>query len=78
MRYISDTTSDVSTATSPRICATQIMTYDNWTAIARPIGDEYPIAWLFFILWIAIAAVGLLNLLTAVRLVRVKGSVGQG
>ncbi len=42
------------------------MTYDNWAAIVRPIGDRMPIAWVFFLLWIAIAAVGLLNLLTAV------------
>jgi len=44
----------------------QIMTYDNWAEIVRPIGDIYPAAWIFFLFWLAIAAIGLLNLLTAV------------
>jgi len=54
----------------PRSMATllQMATYDGWALIVRPIGNEEPIAWAFFLLWLVLAAVGLLNLLTAVFL----------
>ena len=54
--------------TVPRSAATllQMMTLDNWSTVARPIGDVHPHAWIFFVLWIGIASIGLLNLLTAV------------
>ena len=62
----------------PRSMATlvQVATYDNWADIAREMQHETVFVWFFFILWIAVAAVGLLNLLTAVfieALVEVSG-----
>jgi len=64
--------------TVPRSMATlvQIMTYDNWADIARAMEDRTVFVWFFFLAWIALAAVGLLNLLTAVfieALVEVSG-----
>jgi len=46
--------------TVPRSMATliQIMTLDNWSTIARPIGSHYAWAWVFFLIWVAVAAIG--------------------
>lgn len=55
--------------TVPRSMVTlvQIMTFDSWmSGITRPIADEAPAAWVFFIVFALVAALGLLNLLTAV------------
>jgi len=47
----------------------QIMTLDDWANdFAKPIGDVYPLAWVFFLFFILVVSLGLLNLLTGVFL----------
>ena len=58
-------------ATIPQSMVTllQIMTFDAWASdIANHICDVYPQAWLYFILFIILVALGLLNLLTGIFL----------
>ena len=45
---------------------TEIMTLDSWGDIARTLGDESNAAWLYFVLFVSFAGLGLMNLLTAV------------
>jgi len=45
----------------------QMLSFDSWTSgIARPVGDIAPLAWLFFLPFVLLCSLGLLNLLTAV------------
>lgn len=45
----------------------QIMTMDSWSSgITRPIMEDYPLAWLFFIPFVLIATFTMLNLFVAV------------
>eukprot|EP00930_Biecheleria_cincta_P012143 TRINITY_DN11554_c0_g1_i1.p1 TRINITY_DN11554_c0_g1~~TRINITY_DN11554_c0_g1_i1.p1 ORF type:complete len:558 (-),score=122.42 TRINITY_DN11554_c0_g1_i1:101-1774(-) len=44
----------------------QVLTTDSWTGISRPMEEVLPGAWVFFVSYIALAAVVFLNLVTAV------------
>lgn len=44
----------------------QVMTLDNWSTVVRPIMDDQPYAWLFFVPYILISAFTMLNLFVAV------------
>eukprot|EP00927_Polykrikos_kofoidii_P002941 TRINITY_DN11167_c0_g2_i1.p1 TRINITY_DN11167_c0_g2~~TRINITY_DN11167_c0_g2_i1.p1 ORF type:complete len:691 (+),score=92.10 TRINITY_DN11167_c0_g2_i1:30-2075(+) len=44
----------------------QVLTLDSWNSILRPLLDISPFAWVLFYLYIAIAVVVLLNLVTAI------------
>ncbi|GGA65339.1 hypothetical protein GCM10011490_15020 [Pseudoclavibacter endophyticus] len=45
----------------------QMMTLDSWAAVVRPIMDNgYPAAWVFFVLFIVVSALTMLNLFVAV------------
>ena len=58
-------------STVPRaMCALlQVMTFDGWiTAMAYQIGEIYPVAWVYFIIFAVLVALGLLNLLMGVFL----------
>jgi len=45
----------------------QVLTMDSWVSqIGRPVGEELPAAWLFFVGFFLLGSMGLLNLLTAV------------
>ena len=51
----------------------QIMTFDGWTdVIVRPIMKVYPHAWIFFILFILMTALVILNLLLGVIVASVE------
>lgn len=43
----------------------QLVTMDGWSAVARPIGDVYPHAWIFFLAVMVLGGFGLMNLLVA-------------
>lgn len=44
----------------------EIMTVENWPAVAGPIIEQYPAAWIFFVTYIVLTAFILLNLLIGV------------
>lgn len=44
----------------------QIMTLDSWAALVRPVMEEFPAAWLFFVPFIVVSALTMLNLFVAV------------
>jgi len=45
----------------------QIMTLDSWSSqIARPVGEVYPGSQLFFVTFVLVGSLGILNLLTAI------------
>ena len=44
----------------------QIMTLEGWGDIARPVMEVYPIAWLFFVIFILVSTFTMLNLFIAV------------
>lgn len=44
----------------------QYMTHDNWMDASRSLGEENPWVWFFFLFWLGLSSVGLLNLLTAI------------
>ena len=48
-------------------CAELCLCLCRWMSeIVHPVGDVYPFAWLVFLLWCCIGALGLLNLMTAI------------
>ena len=44
----------------------QVMTGDDWAKVVRPVTDEHPAAWGFFIVYILISTYIVLNLFIAV------------
>jgi voltage-gated sodium channel len=47
----------------------QVMTFDAWVSMmAAQIGEIYPVAWVYFIAFVVLVALGLLNLLMGVFL----------
>ena len=44
----------------------QVATYDDWAMIMGRILDDYPIAWLYFVTFIIVNAVVLLNMVIGV------------
>lgn len=44
----------------------QIMTFDDWAPLYRPIGDELPLAWIYVLIFAPIGSLGLMNLITGV------------
>ena len=44
----------------------QVATYDDWAMIMSRILDDYPIAWLYFVTFIIVNAVVLLNMVIGV------------
>lgn len=45
----------------------QVMTLDSWMGqITRPISDQQPMAWAYFLIFFMVGSLGLLNLLTAI------------
>lgn len=44
----------------------QVMTLDSWSSVVRPVMEVYPAAWLFFVPFIIVSALTMLNLFIAV------------
>lgn len=44
----------------------QFMTMDNWMEASRPLGECSQWIWIFVLAWLIVAAIGLLNLLSAI------------
>jgi len=55
-------------ATLPKAVITllQFMTMDNWMEASRPLGERSQWIWIYVLAWLALASVGLLNLLSAI------------
>ena len=62
-----DTHGHFGTVTRSMMTLFQVMTFDSWmSAVTRPVGNEHPEAFVFFILFALLASLGMLNLLTAI------------
>lgn len=55
-----------STVTLSMLTLMQVMTLDSWGDMARIIGQQQPAAWVFFISFMLLTGLGMMNLLTAV------------
>jgi len=51
----------------------QIMTLEGWGDIARSVMDVYPVAWLFFVIFILVSTFTMLNLFIAVVVTSMQG-----
>ncbi|MGW1681860.1 ion transporter [Saccharopolyspora sp. NPDC002376] len=55
----------------------QVMTGEAWSEVARAVMDEEPLAWIFFIGYIAITTFTVLNLFIAVAVSAMESQVGR-
>jgi len=55
-----------STVMESMVTLFQIMTFDDWAPLYRPIGDVLPMAWVYMGFFAPIGSLGLMNLITAV------------
>lgn len=45
----------------------QVMTFESWaTAVARPVMDVYPLAWIYFLLFILLTSITVLNVMVGI------------
>lgn len=52
----------------------QVMTFESWsTAVARPIMQMYPYAWIFFLVFILLTSITLLNVMVGIVVESVEG-----
>ena len=58
------------------ITLVQVATYDDWAAIMAQVIDVYPYAWIFFVFFIIINAVMLLNMVIGVIVDVMTGGSG--
>jgi len=54
------------TVTFSMLALFQVMTMDSWSDMARVIGVQHEAAWIYFVIFVALAGLGMMNLLTAV------------
>merc|ERR1711871_65995 len=44
----------------------QIMTWDDWGKVTRPVGEVFPSSWVYWVAFCILGSLGLMNLITAI------------